>query len=251
MKTIKKILIVEDNEINQDLIMSILKKAGYDVVQAYNGYEALTKLKEEEIDIIFMDIQMPEMDGFETTRLIRQDENLKDIVIVAMTAYILDQNENVFIESGMDYYIPKPLKIKEVINLLEEIKGNIIECERNNEIEDNDGSPVNIRELLNEMADNEDFMRKTVEVMLKSYPEKLRRIDDGFEKNNFYEIERAAHSFKGSIGILSKKICNLSLQLEIESKAELKNKSEITFENLKNEMERVNKYFEEYFKNKI
>ena len=116
------ILVVEDNEFNQMLITELLTNWGLKVSLAQNGVECLDLLKttESPFDLIFMDIQMPEMDGFEATRHIRQDLHLTDIPIIALTANIMAHNQQEFLEIGMNAYLPKPFDPDQLIRILEQ-----------------------------------------------------------------------------------------------------------------------------------
>lgn len=106
-----KILLVEDNPVNQKLAILILKKKGHSVVVANNGLDALEKHKSEAFDLILMDIQMPEMDGLQATRLIREaeQETGNRIPIIAMTAHAFKKDEEACLEAGMDAYVSKPI----------------------------------------------------------------------------------------------------------------------------------------------
>ena len=115
-----RILLVEDNPDNQALARLILTKAGYRVVVADNGHEAVEKYLQipEDFDLILMDIQMPEMDGWEATRTIRA-QGFKNVPIVAMTAHAMKEDRDKCLEAGMDDYITKPIKREVVYNILE------------------------------------------------------------------------------------------------------------------------------------
>ncbi len=116
----KVILCVEDNLINQEVMESIIKRKGYKYIEAYNGNEALNVLKYNKIDLILMDVQMPELDGFETTKVIREGEiNGKHMPIIAMTAYAMLGDKDKCIKAGMDNYISKPFNIEELYNIFE------------------------------------------------------------------------------------------------------------------------------------
>lgn len=116
-----KILIAEDNLINQKLIIRVLNKLGYDPALANNGVEVLEKLNEEFYDLIFMDISMPEMDGMEATKLIRNGFE-KQPVIIAMTANAMAEDKEACLKAGMDEYISKPFKIDELMLLMEKLR---------------------------------------------------------------------------------------------------------------------------------
>ena len=116
-----KILVAEDNFINQKLIKQILLKYGVEVELANNGLEAFEKRKSEAYDLIFMDIQMPVMDGVEATHEIinyEVEENLKHIPIIALTANALNGDRERFINEGLDEYIPKPIETNELLFIL-------------------------------------------------------------------------------------------------------------------------------------
>ncbi len=115
-----KILVVEDHTINQKLVLFILKKAGYQAEAVGNGLEAVETVQRQDYDLVFMDIQMPELDGLEATRRINQLLPIdKRPVIIAMTANALKEDRIECMEAGMDDYISKPLKDGIVSEIIE------------------------------------------------------------------------------------------------------------------------------------
>ncbi len=120
-----RVLVVEDHRLNQRIAQVILSELGHRVSVAGNGIEALEILKKQSFDIILMDVQMPEMDGHETTAVIRKEEagTGRHIPIVAMTAYALDGDKEKCLEAGMDLYITKPIKSEDVAKALKTFFG--------------------------------------------------------------------------------------------------------------------------------
>jgi len=116
----KNILIVEDNEINMKIVCAMVEKLGYEYEYAYNGREALEKLNKSSFDLILMDIQMPELNGYDTTKIIRAKEikTKEYIYIVAMTAYSMNGDRERCMEIGMDDYISKPFDIVTLKNVI-------------------------------------------------------------------------------------------------------------------------------------
>jgi signal transduction histidine kinase/DNA-binding response OmpR family regulator len=113
------ILIVEDNPVNQMVAINLLKKAGYRTSLANNGLEALEKIKDENFDLILMDVQMPEMDGYEATTAIREGEILPGIPIIGLTANAMKGDREKCIEAGMDDYLAKPMKPKLLYEMMQ------------------------------------------------------------------------------------------------------------------------------------
>jgi signal transduction histidine kinase/DNA-binding response OmpR family regulator len=116
-----RILLAEDNVVNQRVAVGILEKAGYSVATANNGGEALKALEKEAFDLVLMDVQMPEMDGFETTIAIRLREKITGdrIPIIAMTAHAMKGDEARCLAAGMDGYISKPIRGRDLVELVE------------------------------------------------------------------------------------------------------------------------------------
>jgi CheY-like chemotaxis protein len=115
------ILLVEDNKLNQTVVKFTLKRYGYDIDIANNGIEAVEKFKGNKYDFILMDIMMPEMDGIEATKNIRELEKEDRIPIIALTADIMVANEEKCLESGMDAHIAKPFEIDNLFRVLENL----------------------------------------------------------------------------------------------------------------------------------
>ena len=116
-----KIMVVDDNLINRETLRMILEKSDYKVVIAVNGREAIDIYEEQDIDFIYMDIQMPILNGFEATKKIREIEydKGKNTKIVAVTAYALTNDKAMCLDMGMDDYISKPIKSKEILEKVE------------------------------------------------------------------------------------------------------------------------------------
>jgi len=118
-------LVVEDHYINQELMKEMLDRLNCTVDTAENGQEALKKVKTNDYDIIFMDLQMPQMDGLEATKKVRGLlGDKKKTSIIAITANALEGDEKKCLDAGMDGYLSKPFEIKDIENLLEKIFGS-------------------------------------------------------------------------------------------------------------------------------
>jgi signal transduction histidine kinase/ligand-binding sensor domain-containing protein/CheY-like chemotaxis protein len=112
-----RLLVVEDHPVNQQLVLKILDLLGYEPALAENGKEAVGMVAGHEYDIVFMDMQMPEMDGLEATRLIRVNGQQQP-VIIAMTANVMQSDQDECMQAGMDDFISKPLNLDELVNML-------------------------------------------------------------------------------------------------------------------------------------
>ena len=119
-----RILLAEDNPVNQRLAARILEKAGHSVLVVGNGKVALAALARETFDLVLMDVQMPEMDGLETTRTIRKDEidTHRHMPIIAMTAHAMIGDRERCLEAGMDGYLSKPIRALDLLNFIERIR---------------------------------------------------------------------------------------------------------------------------------
>jgi two-component system cell cycle response regulator DivK len=114
------ILIVEDNPGNRMLVADLLTAKGYRSVEAKDGEEAIALARQERPDLILMDLSLPRLDGWEATRRLKADADLKDIPVVALTAHVMVGDEAKALEAGCDGYIAKPIN---VWSFVEEIEG--------------------------------------------------------------------------------------------------------------------------------
>ena len=115
----RKILIVEDNDLNMKLFHDLLEVHGYETVQTKDGREVPQLAKEHRPDLILMDIQLPEVSGLEVTKWIKEDDDLKSIPVIAVTAFAMKGDEEKIREGGCEAYIAKPIS---VTNFLETVQ---------------------------------------------------------------------------------------------------------------------------------
>ena len=113
-----KILIVEDVEMNRDLLVQLLED-DYELVEAADGREGLEKIRSEAPDLVLLDISLPEMDGYEVTRAVRADDDIKGTKIIAVTAHAMAGDEEKALEAGCDDYLTKPIDEEELWSKVE------------------------------------------------------------------------------------------------------------------------------------
>jgi two-component system, cell cycle response regulator DivK len=111
----KRILVAEDQEDNRRILRDLLTNAGYDVIEATNGGEALTAAASHRPDLILMDIQLPVLDGYEATRRLKADPALRAIPVIVVTSYALSGDESKARAAGCDAYVTKPYSPRQVL----------------------------------------------------------------------------------------------------------------------------------------
>jgi len=107
----KTVMVVEDNDLNMKLFHDLLEAHGYNILQTKDGMEALRLAREHRPDLILMDIQLPEVSGLEVTKWIKEDDSLKSIPVVAVTAFAMKGDEEKIREGGCEAYIAKPISV--------------------------------------------------------------------------------------------------------------------------------------------
>ncbi|BAI80680.1 hypothetical protein DEFDS_1212 [Deferribacter desulfuricans SSM1] len=197
-----KILLVEDNKINQLFLSTLLKQKDIVVDIANNGLEAIEKVKTNNYDLIFMDIQMPQMDGYETTKKIRKFN--KSIPIIALTAAALVHDKNKALEAGMNDHLSKPVNKDELFLVLSKFivskDGLGVNEMQNNEIQNI--NKILDKEKLMKLVDDE-CVRDSLKLLKKDlttgkYKDLINKI-----KNGDNDAEFLVHSLKGVAGMLT------------------------------------------------
>jgi two-component system, sensor histidine kinase and response regulator len=202
-----RVLVAEDNVVNQKVALRQLQKLGYAADAVANGLEVIQAIKQIPYDIILMDCQMPELDGYETTRLIRSEEHKNNkgrtFHIIAMTANALAGDREECIRCGMDDYISKPVRMEELDDAIE--RGlNALASARHADADVLDRSVLDgVREL--RAPDEPDPLAELIDLFLLDTPPRITRILDMFKAGDPVELERAAHSLKGSSSNLGAK----------------------------------------------
>jgi CheY-like chemotaxis protein/HPt (histidine-containing phosphotransfer) domain-containing protein/anti-sigma regulatory factor (Ser/Thr protein kinase) len=218
------ILLVEDNDINRLYAGSILKMWGCPFDTAENGEVAIEKFKNSHFDLILMDIQMPVMDGFETTKVIRQWNNEKSkIPIVALTANATQRDIDKCISLGMNDCLTKPFTQEDLLKVLDKYLGSKFHVlgGENNKISNNHNhiDKVDFSYLEKVSGNNKSFIIEIAEAFLKSIPTSIQELGKYSDSENWTELARVAHKIKPSITLLG--VHNLKdkiVKLEEEAK---------------------------------
>ncbi|MCB9418564.1 MAG: response regulator [Ardenticatenaceae bacterium] len=224
-----RILLAEDNMVNQKVALRILERLGYRADVAGNGLEALEALQRQPYDIIFMDIQMPEMDGVEATMIIQEDwppENRPRIV--AMTAHALKGDRENYLACGMEDYISKPIRIERLVEVLEQCPsrqesrmqgGDVVETAVltppapviKNPIPPapsiSNTWPIDLESVQTSLgADAEELLAELIPMFLEDAEPLLNQLEEAVTSLNAAALKQAAHTIKGSsasLGITS------------------------------------------------
>jgi two-component system cell cycle response regulator DivK len=120
----KTVLIVEDNELNMKLFNDLLEASGYRTLQTRNGFDAIELARKHRPDLILMDIQLPEVSGLDVTRWIKEDDELKSIPIIAVTAFAMKGDEERIRAGGCEAYISKPISVTKFLETIRHYLGD-------------------------------------------------------------------------------------------------------------------------------
>ena len=115
----KTVMVVEDNDLNMKLFHDLLEAHGYNILQTKDGMEALRLAKQHRPDLILMDIQLPEVSGLEVTKWLKEDDELKSIPVVAVTAFAMKGDEEKIRQGGCEAYIAKPISVANFLQTVE------------------------------------------------------------------------------------------------------------------------------------
>ncbi len=194
-----RLLVAEDNPVNQKLALSLFEKAGHRPVLANDGNQAVELAKHERFDAIFMDVQMPGMDGLAATAAIRKNQEASGIhtPIIAMTAHALIGDKERCLAAGMDDYISKPIKLTELRAMLEKYAGPAPPLVRQPE-----NTCWDSAEALVQVDKDAALLRDIVVLFLQESPKLLDRIRRAVANADPVELQRAAHALKGELGCL-------------------------------------------------
>jgi len=199
-----KVLVVDDDELNQRMMRLILTREGHHVHIACDGMDALQLVQEHEFDIILMDLQMPVLDGIETSRRIRERENGgRSAYIVALTASYLPEKGQELFEAGIDNYIAKPFDVEHLRQMLNYGLDHR-KSRRHSAAESGDSHSVNnvlmsidFKSGILLVGGDEEIYRELLADFIEKLPEKYKRIEQAFVEQDRESLSRAAHNIKG------------------------------------------------------
>ena len=201
-----KILLAEDNRVNQTVATRILQKMGHAVTLANNGVEALARLADSCFDLLLMDIQMPEMDGLTATRKIRMQEANTHfhLPIIAMTAHAMKGDRERCLEAGMDGYVTKPINTEELqsaICKVMHLPGSQPDKTKPS-VETPAQKPVvlDFKQMLERLGGDEKLLQEVVEIFIEQAPMHLETLRKAIAEGDAKTLQKTAHSIKGELG---------------------------------------------------
>ena len=198
-----RILLAEDNAINQAVVVTMLKKMGHETTVACNGRDACAALEKASYDLVFMDVQMPEVDGLAATRRIREHEKetAAHIPIIAMTAHAMKGDKERCLQAGMDDYLTKPVSSAQ----MEETMARVLGIAQR-------GAPApeqpqvsqehagwDRATALRRVEGDEALLSELLQIFLEGTPVQLNSLQQALAAADFEVVERTAHTLKGEL----------------------------------------------------
>ncbi len=251
-----QILVVEDNVTNLQVAMLILKKLGHKAIAVVNGREAVNILMKQDFDLVLMDCQMPEMDGYEATGIIRRSKHEvlnPSIPIIAMTAHAVKGDREKCLAAGMNDYITKPIQPEE---LQEAIHRNVLkkEYKKNREehssdhkhkkigLTDTENYVFNYSELLQRIMGDTELIQTVLKAFLDDMPKQIALLKKYLGSKDMLSLKRQAHTIKGAASNISASgLREAALRLEKEAETEKPGKVGALIEELEKSFEQVKK----------
>jgi CheY-like chemotaxis protein/HPt (histidine-containing phosphotransfer) domain-containing protein len=246
-----RILVVEDNMVNQKVAIRILQKLGYRADAVADGEEAIKALKTIPYDLVLMDVQMPQMNGFVATRIIRNPETSglrHDIPIIAMTAHALKGDRERCLEAGMDDYVSKPVTAEALREALEKyLAGDQPTRSPAPDAGPVETTPVEI-DRIQEITDGDpEFEQELIESFLSDTRQRLAELESAVQQKSREEVKRHTHTIKGSSANAGARgLQEIARQMELVDAADTPGMALELLGDLKAEFDRVHEYLQSY-----
>ena len=238
-----KILLAEDNEVNRKLATALLEKYGHSVVVTKNGREALDALEREKVDLVLMDVQMPEMDGFEAIRAIRVRERRTGghLPIIAVTAHAMLGDRERCLSAGADDYVTKPIRTPQLLAAMDRL--------RKRKIDPGSAQPavtapatnaLDIAAALERVEGDRELFEELARLFAEECRKNIPEIRRALERYDAQLLERLAHTMKGAAANLgAKNVSEAAFALEKQARSGALDHAGESIENLQQEIDRL------------
>jgi CheY-like chemotaxis protein/HPt (histidine-containing phosphotransfer) domain-containing protein len=196
------VLLAEDNPINRRVATFVLEEQGHEVIVAADGRAAVERFQAGGIELILMDVQMPELDGFEATAAIRRHEQATGghVPIIGVTAHAMVGDRERCLAAGMDGYVPKPIRAEPLLDAIDEAQGRSVPPRVAAPAAD--GAVLDEAALLALLGGNRGLVRELAGIFDADSPGRLAELQEAAAQGNAARARRAAHGLKGSTGSL-------------------------------------------------
>jgi two-component system sensor histidine kinase/response regulator len=204
------VLVADDTPANQTIIKSLLQRRGHYVTIASDGRETLNCILRGNIDVVLMDVQMPLMNGYETTRAVREHEQIHGgyVFIIALTTHSAEGDRQACLDAGMDAYLTKPIDAGQLVRMVERLGGCASDDssaaakspageERTAEPEPHPSSIIDLPGCLKRLGGDEELFQEFVQVFDEDAPQLMTLLRESIRTRNGSDWERAAHGLRG------------------------------------------------------
>jgi two-component system sensor histidine kinase BarA len=221
---LKNVLFVDDNETNLKLGSALIRRWGHEVYEANHADEAMNLYRNQSFDLIFLDIQMPDIDGVTLRAMMREERPDDRTPIVALTANILNGEADRLLQLGFDYYLGKPIdedKFRALIDGSLEPSAKIPDNETTDE-QYGERKSVNIKQSLDLAAGNESLLKQIFEILLRDIPDYRNQLSNATEQLDYTKLSSIIHKIHGttcytSLPLLKSQVASIQQQLSAES----------------------------------
>jgi signal transduction histidine kinase/DNA-binding response OmpR family regulator len=232
-----RILLAEDNAVNQRLVVRMLEKRGHQVQMVGTGQQALAALAQRPFDVVLMDVQMPEMDGLEATAIIRAQEQATGahLPIIALTAHAMKGDQAKCLAVGMDAYVSKPMKADELYATIDRLVLSTV-----HEHVPVDEAPIDLSAALNTVEGDYALWADLMAVFLEGSPVQVAALRKAIDCGDSHQIDRLGHSLKGSLAAVGATTARtLAYELETRGRAAQLEGISAVMDHLERELARI------------
>ena len=230
-----KILVAEDDVFNQELIKAILDEWDIDYTIVANGEEAVENVKKNNYDFIFLDINMPKMNGVEAVKEIKK---IKNVPVIAMTANAFKEDVDSYFKAGFDDYISKPIKLSKLQRIFRKYVNEIVKNDKNSKNINKKRNYISFLQNLLNLDKN--VLLSLVEVYFENVEYDLKKLKIAIEKEDFEDIVTYAHKIKGSsLNLKFDKVGKIVGEMEKNAKKKLRTDYKIQFDKINDYIENI------------